>query len=251
MLSIWTGSAGSFTSVACNNGTVGPDTVVVTKLQNVSLTAGTTYYIMASSFGPPDPNPVALGGKSVLNFTFIPPPDFSISATGNTTQTVNAGQTGTFSNSITLTPQNGFASQVNLSCTLPVAATDTTCAVNPNMLASGSGTASVSVTTMARGITVPLAPIGRLYFQPKWVSLLLITLLLAIVVLRFTRTRQKRLSVAVPLGVLMLFVLLQAIGCGGGGGGGSAPTGTLAGTYTVTVTGTSGSTTHTTTLTLN
>lgn len=59
VLSILTGSAGSFASLACNIGTVGPDGVVVTKLQNVSLTGRTTYYIMVSSFGPPGSHPVA------------------------------------------------------------------------------------------------------------------------------------------------------------------------------------------------
>lgn len=192
---------------------------------------------------------MALGGKGVLNFTFTLPPDFSISATGTTTQTVNAGQTATFSNAITVTAQNGFALQVNLSCSLPVAATDTTCAVNPNMLPSGSGTAGVSVTTMARGIASPVEPIGPRYLQPKPVPLLPITLLPAIVVLRFARARRQRLAGAVPLGGLMFFVLLQAIGCGGGGSAPPPPQGTLAGTYTVTVTGTSGSITHSTTLT--
>lgn len=169
-----------------------------------------------------------------MNFTLTLPPDFSISATGTTTQTVNAGQTATFSNAITVTAQNGFALQVNLSCSLPVAATDTTCAVNPNMLPSGSGTAGVSVTTMARGIASPVEPIGPRYLQPKRVPLLL-----AIVVLRFARARRQRLAGAVPLGGLMFFVLLQAIGCGGGGSAPPPPQGTLAGTYTVTVTGTS------------
>jgi hypothetical protein len=69
VLSIWTGSPGSLTSVACNDD-INPGIVVQSQLQNVALTAGTTYYIMVSSFGPPDANPIALGGKSVLNFAY-------------------------------------------------------------------------------------------------------------------------------------------------------------------------------------
>jgi IPT/TIG domain-containing protein len=199
-----------------------------------------------------DPAP---GGTSApVNFTVTappPPPDFSVSSTGTTTQTVSAGQTATFTNAISVTAQNGFASQVNLSCSLPLTAKATACTVNPNMLASGSGTASVSVTTTVRGLVPPLLPIGRFYLQPQWVPVSLITLLLAILILRFAHTGRQRLAGALPFAVLVLFLLLQAMGCGGGSPPPPPPpTGTPAGTYTVTVTGTSGSTTHTTTLTL-
>lgn len=250
VLSIWTGSPGSFASVGCNNGIVGPGIVFASELPNVNLTGGTTYFIMVSSFGPPDPNPVALGGKSVLNFSFTPAPDFLISAAGTNTQTINAGQTATFTNAITVTAQNGFASQVNLSCSLPVVATFTTCAVSPNMLANGNGTASVSVTTMAHGTALPSVPIDRFYLRPRWIPLLWFTLLLAIVLVRFARTRRQRLAGSLPLAVLLLLLLLQAMGCVGGSSGLPPPTGTPAGSYTITVTGTSGSTTHSTTLTL-
>ena len=256
VLSIWTGSAGSFTPVACNNGIVDRGFSLVTQLQNVPLTAGTIYFIMLSSLGLPDPNPVAFGGKSVLNFTFTPAPDFSVTPNpaGTTSVTVSAGQTASFTNAIAVTPQNGFSSQVNLSCSLPAAATNTTCTVNPAMLATGSGPASVSVTTMAHGIALPLLPMGRFYLRPQWVPVLLLMLILAVVFMRSARTRRQRLVGALPFAVLVLFLLLQAMGCGGGGytppPPPPPPTGTPAGTYTVTVTGTSGSTAHTTTLTL-
>ena len=257
VLSIWTGSSGSFTAVACNNGIVGVGIILVTQLQNVPLTAGTTYSIMLSSFGPPDPNPVALGGKSVLNLTFTPTPDFTITSTGTTTQNVTAGQTATFTNAILITPQNGFASQVNLACSLPATATNTTCTVSPNTLASGSGMASVSVTTMAHGLFPPTLRFRRFYLRPELVALLLPTLLLAILMLRVARTRRVRLVGALPLAALVLFIVLQAIGCRGGSSTPPPPPplmGTPGGTYTITVTGTAptnnGTLTHTTSLTL-
>jgi hypothetical protein len=69
VLSIWTGTAGSLTSVACNDD-INPGIIIQSQLSGVPLTAGTTYYIMVSSFGPPDPNPIALGGRSQLNFSY-------------------------------------------------------------------------------------------------------------------------------------------------------------------------------------
>ena len=249
VLSIWTGSPGSFTPVACNNGVVGVGIIVATQLLNVPLTGGTTYFIMVSSFGPPDPNPVALGGMSVLNFTFAPAPDFSLASAGITSQTVNAGQSATFTNAISVTPQNGFSSAVNLSCSLPAAATYTTCKVNPNTFASGSGSATVTVNTTSRGAVPPSLPLGRFRLRPEWTPVLLLTLMLAMVLLRFARTRRQRVAGALPLAVLLGFLVLQAIGCGGGGYS-SSPVRTPAGTYTITVTGTSSSTTHSTTLTL-
>jgi Pro-kumamolisin, activation domain/Bacterial Ig-like domain (group 3) len=183
-------------------------------------------------------------------------PDFSIASSGTTAQTVKAGQTATFTNAISITAQNGFSSQVNLSCSLPVAASATTCTVAPNMLASGSGTATVTVTTMARGFVPPVWPQVRFIFRPQYLPGVLLTLLLSALLLRLARTRRQRFAGALPLAGLFLFLTLQAIGCGGGGGssGPPPPTGTPTGTYAVTVTSTAstnnGNLTHTTTLTL-
>ena len=251
-LAVFTGTSGNLTLVpgACNDD-INPGVVIQSDLKNISVTGGTTYYIMVGSFGPPDPNPVALGGYSNITLSFTAgPPDFNITSTGTTMQTVNSGQTANFTNAISVAAQNGFASQVNLSCSLPVAAANTTCTVNPNTLASGSGTASVSVTTMAHGIAPPLLPTVRFRVHPQWIPFFLVALLLSVVLFRSALARRQRLVGALPFAVLVLFVLVQAIGCGGGSSGPPPPTGTPAGTYTVTVTGTSGSTTHTSTLTL-
>jgi hypothetical protein len=254
-LAVFTGTIGNLTLVpnACNDD-INPGVVVQSDLQNISVTAGTTYYIMVSAFGPPDPNPVALGGYSNITLSFTPgAPDFSVTSTGTTTQTVAAGQTATFTSAISIAGQNGFSAQVNLSCSLPVAATATTCTVTPNMFASGSGSATVKVTTMVRGLAPPLWPRVRFIFRPQFLPVVLLTVLLSALLLRFSRTRRQRFAGALPLAGLLLFLMLQAIGCGGGNSTPPPPpppTGTPAGTYTVTVTATSGTLTHTTMLTL-
>jgi hypothetical protein len=69
VLSVWTASPGSLTQVACNDD-INPGIVLQSQLQSVPLAAGTTYYILISSFGPPDPNPLALGGATFLHFYF-------------------------------------------------------------------------------------------------------------------------------------------------------------------------------------
>jgi len=199
----------------------------------------------------PTPTP-----SNAVNFTVTPPPDFSITSSGTTTQTVTAGQTATFTNAISVAAQNGFSSQVNLSCSLPIAAKATTCAVNPNTFASGSGTATVTVTTMTRGFAPPVWPWPRVRFisWPQFLPVLLLTVLLSVLLPRLSRTRRQRFAGALPLAALLLFLMLQAIGCGGGGYNPPPPppppTGTPPGTYTITVTGNTGSLTHTTTLTV-
>jgi photosystem II stability/assembly factor-like uncharacterized protein len=198
-------------------------------------------------------NPIPSATASApVNFIVTGPPDFSITSSGTTTQTVAAGQTATFTNAISVTAQSGFSSQVNLSCSLPLTATATNCTVNPNVFASGSGTASVMVTTMARGVVPPVWPRMRFIFRFQYMPIVLLMLLLSALLLRLARTRRQRFAGALPLAGLLLLLTLQAIGCGGGSSytPPPPPTGTPANTYTVTVTATSGTLTHTTTLTL-
>ena len=219
-------------------------TKLTTSLVLGGVSAGTYPLVVVNPV--PSPTPSA-----PFNFIVAGPPDFSITSTGTTAQTVAAGQTATFTNAISVAAQNGFSAQVNLSCSLPVAVTaTTTCTVTPNMFASGSGTATVTVTTMTRGPVPPLWPRMRFIFWPQYLPVILLTLLLSAVLLRLSRTRRQRFAGALPLVGLLLFLMLQAVGCGGGSSTPPPPTGTPAGTYTVTITGTSGATSHTTTVTL-
>jgi hypothetical protein len=189
----------------------------------------------------------------VITETVTPPPDFSLTASGTTTETINAGQTATFANAITLASLNGFDLQINLTCSLPFGATGTTCTVNPSIFASGNGTATVMVTTTSRGVAPLYGPNGRFNLRLKYVPLTLLTLLLAALLLNLVDTRRQRLVGALRLAAFTLFLSLQAIGCGGGSSSPPPPpppTGTPAGTYTIIVNGNSSSMSHSSTLTL-
>jgi len=181
--------------------------------------------------------------------TVAPPPDFSFAVTaGQGSQTVNAGQTATYMNVITVNALNGFTGQVAVSCTSPAQAT--ACSLNQNSLTAGQS-ATVMVTTTVRSMAPPLPLNRRIISWPRLTMLVVLCILLTLL----ARTRRQRVLASLPLAGALLFLVLQAVGCGGGSYQAPPPpppTGTLAGTYTVTVTGvsTNPNATHTATLQL-
>lgn len=231
------------------NGSFGPTTFVsstqVSIFLNLNLVAAGTYplYVVDS---PP------AGTSAPFNFIVTGPPDFSFSvAAGQSTQTVSAGQTATFTNAITVNAVNGFTGQVAVSCTSPAQAT--TCALSQNSLTAAQS-ATVMVTTTARSLAPPLPLNRRMISWPRLVPVILV-MLLCVLLTRLARTRRQRIVAALPLAGVILFLVLQAVGCGGGSSQLPPPppqTGTLAGTYTITVTGisTNPAETHTATLQL-
>lgn len=184
--------------------------------------------------------------------TVTPPPDFSVTTSGTTTQTVSAGQTATFMNAISVAPLNGFNAQVNLSCSMPFAASGTTCTVTPSMLTTGSGIATVTVTTTSRGLALLFVPKRGPGRRPQYVPIGLLSLLLTSLLLYFARVCCQRIERALPSVAIALFLMLLTIGCGGGNSAPSLPppTGTPAGSYTITVSGTSANVTNSASLTL-
>lgn len=195
--------------------------------------------------------PTSVSSNSV-NFTVTGPPDFSFAvAAGQGSQTVNAGQTATYTNVISINAVNGFTGQVAVSCTSPAQATS--CSLNQNSLTAGQS-ATVMVTTTVRSMAPPL-PLNRpIISWPRLVPVMVV-MLLCVLLNRLARTRRQRMLASFPLAGVLLFLVLQAVGCGGGSSQPPPPpppTGTLAGTYTITVTGTSNNpaATHTATLQL-
>jgi len=236
VLSVWSGTAQTtLTEVpgGCNDD-INPGIVTVSQLTNVTLNAGTTYYIMVSSFGQADPNPLAFGGKSVLNFSFTGTigsgtGSFTI---GGTDVTATAGASGT--STITVTPTGGFTGTVNLTCPAAGLPAGVTCLPNPLAInvtgtAAVTGSLTLNVTAPSSTLTASAAPAGRVLYAAGtippsggkgWWTLSAGTGLAALVLL-FLPGR-KRYRVALGLGLVCL--LSFALGCGGyGGGGGSGP----------------------------
>jgi hypothetical protein len=187
VLSIWTGSGTTETSltatlVACNDDIV-PMVITQSQIQGVAVTSGTTYYIMVSSFGQADPNPVAFGGKSILNFTFsgtannptpvITPPLVPASTTAGGaafTLTINgtsfvSGATVTFGTTTGLVPSALTATQIMVTIPATAIATAGTPAVTVTNPAPGGGpsnsvTFTVNANTGTFTATGPANPVA-------------------------------------------------------------------------------------------
>jgi hypothetical protein len=170
--------------------------------------------------------------------------DFSF-ASYPTSATVAAGQSGTFT--LTVTPQGSFTSPISFSCSgLPALAV---CAFSPASVTPNSSTVTsiLTITTTAQTATLA-SPFGRGSSPLYAVLLVLPAMLLGIVGMAAPKPR-KLLSYCLVFPLLSGCLLLAACGAKSNSGSGGMG-GTPAGTYTVTVTGTAGSTQNTMALTL-
>jgi hypothetical protein len=209
-------------------------------LQTSALTLGTHTITAAyggdSAYAPSSSSTIIERVVSVL-------PDYTVTIP-NASATVTAGQSANFT--INITPQGGFGSAVNLSCTgLPNGAA---CGfVPPSLTPSGSAISSaLTLTTTAHQSTSLFPTRGTL---ASALSSLTGFGLFGLVILGGV-TRRKGISGSAA--ILLILLVIGVVGCGGGG---HTPvinptTGTPAGTYTVTVTAASGGTSHTGAITL-
>ncbi len=221
-LSVWTGTPGSLTNVACNDYVSSGQ--YTQSMHSFSATAGTTYYIMVAPFGPPDTGPDLAGGKTVLN---VSAGNLSSINAMPPAQTVSAGTSATFT--ITDVGNASFP----LTCTgLPTGA-----ACAPVTVNAGS-TASLVITTTSRAAMIPPSTTSKRMRIDPWPATVS---LLGISLLSFLALGKRRALKLIPVGTAAFLLMLIALGCGssGGnsGGGNPNPTGTPAGTYTITVTG--------------
>ncbi|HEX8880625.1 MAG TPA: hypothetical protein VF749_11375, partial [Candidatus Acidoferrum sp.] len=228
VLSIWTGTAGSFISVACNDD-ITPRIVVQSQIKNVAVTAGTTYYIMVTSFGAPDPNPLAFGGKSVLNFSFsgttggggvattttVTSSSTSISSGGSVTLTATVVSTGTGASPTgTVQFMNGTTGLGTAqTCTAVSGATSPTC--------------SATLMTTLAFLAPPAGPnrIPSIRGVPWLLPAGLVLLVLLLLGLKRVPRAYRRAYACASLLLLAGLVAGLAAGCGGGygGGGGGGP----------------------------
>jgi Abnormal spindle-like microcephaly-assoc'd, ASPM-SPD-2-Hydin/Beta-propeller repeat len=190
------------------------------------------------------PQAISLSGTGV---------DFVVAASSSSA-TVNAGQSASYT--LSITPSGGLNTAIALACS--GAPKGASCSVSPNSVTpSGSGavSATVTVSTTARSMLMPL----RWIFprRPLTVPVSLVWAMLAILLFLSAKLRVEKFGQRAGLVACLLVMILAVVaaGCGGGSssggsGGGSNPNGTPAGTYTLTVTATAGTATRTTTLQL-
>jgi hypothetical protein len=169
-------------------------------------------------------------------------PDYSVSA-GPSSQTIAAGQTANFTASVE--PQGGFNQTVTWSCAgAPTAAT---CSISPSSVTldgTHAATATVTLTTMARGSAPPLllprlAPPTRLWVL--WAAGFA-SLAVFLLVCNFGRRVRLRPGLAAAAGVLAVSLWTYSCGNFGNGGGPGSPTLTGVSVSPSSVTGGSSST---------
>lgn len=180
-------------------------------------------------------------------------PSFHLSV-NQTALTIVAGQSGTAT--FTVTPQNGFDSQVSFAVTgCPLEAT---CSFNPTSVTptSSAATSALTITTMApsAAMQLPIAPSDRPIYAFLFPGLAMMTMF------GMALGRRRSLYGMRLCGLLIILTVAPGlISCGGGTGSGSGRStrvgnpGTPAGSYMVSVSATtsgSGTLSQTATLTI-
>jgi hypothetical protein len=243
VLSVYTGTAGNFTNVACNN-----DVSVSVKQSQVQIavTVGTTYFFMVTAFDttlcpPAGTNSAECGGSTVFNFSGPIPAGLNASPSS---MSITAGGTATFTINTLSPPLSGQVTFSIAGC--PPVSTCTFSA--PSVVAGGS--ISLSVVTAANGSAPPAQSLRRLLpFSSERIiaSGTLLSLLLLLMLRKNSRRR------AIGFAALILFVAIISNGCGITADN-SAPApvvGTTVGVYPLVITATgTGNVTATTTLSL-
>jgi hypothetical protein len=211
----------------------------------VSVSAGTTYYIMVSDWA-------GLGGTSVLNLVSGPSPLLGFDeSTPVAPVVIAAGGTAHFT--ITITPQaGGFPGTITFS-TLGVPGASTAVFTPPSVTPNGNTvTTDLAITTTVRTGVIPPD-----YLPPElpspFVMFVLVGVMMTLAFALLRMTGRRRAPVFLLVSAVMIIAAALFIGCSkgsSGGGGGGGQTGTAAGTYTITVTGTAGTQSKSTVVTL-
>ena len=161
--------------------------------------------------------------------------DFALSATPSS-QTVNPGQTTSYS--VLITPTQNYGSSITVACTLPSPlAGNTTCIPAPSSVTPGPSPTSVllKIGTTVRPLTTNAAPLhGPIY--AFWLGLPGIAFLG--ISMGGSKRRRRILGLLALIGITAMFALQPACSSTRSQ---TVTGGTPAGIYTLTITGTSGS----------
>jgi subtilase family serine protease len=168
-------------------------------------------------------------------------PDFRLTAQ-STSLTITRGTPAT--DILTVTGLAGYSANVNLTCSVSLTVTNTTCSVSPGSVNPG-GTAILTVTASPLSARLRANPVQR----PGWE---MTNGLVFAAGLLFTRTSRKKSrrgklgGYSALLGLLMICVLLSTPSCGGSGSANNPPQSSPPAPQsgTVTVQATSGSLNH-------
>jgi hypothetical protein len=112
-LSVWTGTPGSLTNVACNDD-ISAGVIRQSLVTFSTATGNTNYYIMVAPFGPPDTGADLLGGKTVLNVTNATLAPAAPVITSGIAATFTEGVAGSFRVTATGSPAPTFTATGNL-----------------------------------------------------------------------------------------------------------------------------------------
>jgi uncharacterized repeat protein (TIGR01451 family) len=175
--------------------------------------------------------------------TFNLAPDFSLAA-ASSSLTLKTGAQGT--DALTVTGQNGFSGQVNLTCTVNGTAPLATCGVSPSSVGLGSSPGTSTLTITAPTSLVAYAFPRAIEFPGAILAMVLPVPGILLLGAGLTSWRERMLSLKLCfLGSGLIAIFAVMAGCGGG-------TPPSPENYTVTVTATSATTSvpHTVTISL-
>lgn len=147
---------------------------------------------------------------------------------GPANATINLGSSGKGSMQITITPVNGFAGPVNLSC--PALPAGDSCSFSPTSPVTVNGATNVTVTVTGTVAAVP-GTRNSPADPAKWplrTEILLVFACLAVLLLFGLRVRRRRWNPVLAFLALSLFALAGCSGnngSSGGNNGGGGPSG--------------------------
>ncbi len=175
---------------------------------------------------------------------------FALSGPANGITVASPGQQGT--GTVTITPTNGFAGAVSLTCQVKYSGVGAspTCAVPASVTLTGGNAATATVTVSTTQASWLHAPA---YANPgsgsRWLFAGAGGALCSVLLWGIPARRKKWRGLRAAAAVLFALISLGALGCGSSTNG-SSSNGTSTGSYSLVVTGTSGSTTANTQITL-